>query len=166
VKSKQARKSKKHTIEKVIRNKRARFDYQLDDSLLLGMVLNGRETKALRLGHGQLRGAYVTVKDGELWLINASIHGTKGIPIEGAEVTRMRKLLAKRHEINALIAAKQQGRTIIPTEILTQGRFIKIRIATGTGKKQYDKRHTIKKRDDARSLQRELSRGTASYFRK
>lgn len=158
VKSKLARKAKKQTPEKIIRNKRARFDYQLDDSLLLGVVLNGRETKALRLGHGQLQGAYVTVKDGELWLINASIHGTKGIPIEEADVTRTRKLLAKRREINALIAAKQQGKTIIPTEILTQGRFIKVRISTGTGKKHYDKRQTIKKRDDTRNLQRELRR--------
>jgi len=137
---------KKKPSEGTIRNKRARFDYDLDDSLLVGIVLNGRETKSLRMGHGQLQGAYVTVKDDELFLINASIHGTKGIPIEDAEVTRDRKLLAKRKEIDHIIESKKQGRTIVPMDILTRGRYIKLRIALGKGKKNYDKRHDLKKR--------------------
>ncbi|MDQ3094145.1 MAG: SsrA-binding protein SmpB [bacterium] len=133
-----------------IQNRRARFDYELSDSVTVGIALNGRETKSLRLGRGQLQGAYVTVKNGELWLINAQIHGTAGIPIEDEEKTQARKLLAKRREIDALIAAKQQGRTIVPTEILTKTRFIKLRIAIGKGKKNYDKRQTIKKRESDR----------------
>lgn len=137
-------------------NRRARFDYELGDSFVVGLVLNGRETKSLRLGHGQLQGAYITVKNGELWLVHASIHGTKGIPIEDHEVTRDRKVLAKKREIDQLIAAKQQGKTIVPVELLTRGRFIKLRISIGAGKKQYDKRQTIKKRDDSRSALREL----------
>lgn len=143
---------------KVIKNRRASFDYALGDSYVVGIVLNGRETKALRLGHGQLRGSYVTVKNNELWLLNASIHGTNGIPIEDTEVTRTRKLLAKRKEIDQLINAKNQGMTIIPTEIMTRGRYIKLRIAVGKGKREYDKRHTIKKRDDDRNSARELRR--------
>ena len=156
MKSKQARKTGKKTPEKTIRNKRAGFDYTLGDSYLVGIVLNGRETKSLRLGHGQLQGAYVTVKDSELFLINASIHGTKGIPITDSEVTRTRKLLAKRKEIDQIITAKQQSMTIVPTEILTRGRFIKLRISLGKGKKEYDKRETLKKRDDDRSVQRTI----------
>jgi SsrA-binding protein len=72
------------------------------------------------------------------------------------EKTRTRKLLAKRREIDALIEAKQQGRTIVPLEILTRGRYIKIRISVGKGKKQYDKRQVLKKRDESREISRAL----------
>jgi SsrA-binding protein len=108
------------------------------------------------MGHGQLRGAYVTVKDDQLWLLNAAIMGSSGIPISDREQTRTRRLLAKRREIDALIDAKQQGRTIVPLEILTQGRFIKLRIAVGKGKKLYDKRQTLKRRDENRQINRAL----------
>ncbi len=144
---------KKHRPQtKQITNRRARHDYELGDSLIVGVQLSGGETKALRMGHGQLRGAYVSVKDGELLLINATVNGTSGIPISESDQTRSRKLLAKHREIDALIEAKQQGRTIVPLEILTGGRFIKVRIAVGKGKKQYDKRETLKKRDEQRRI--------------
>jgi SsrA-binding protein len=145
---------KKQPQTKVISNRRARHDYELDDSLIVGIELTGRETKALRMGHGQLRGAYVTVKDSELWLLNATINGTNGIPIDETEQVRTRKLLAKRKQIDDFIAAKQQGRTIVPLEILTKGRYIKVRIALGKGKKNYDKRQTLKKRDEERAIRR------------
>lgn len=150
-------KKKPNQPKKVI-NRRARHDYELGDSLVVGLTLTGRETKALRMGHGQLRGAYVTVKNGELFLINATISPSSGIPIPEEEQTRARKLLAKRREINHLIEAKQQGRTIVPLEILTSGRFIKLRISAGRGKKHYDKREAIKKRDQERSNNIELRR--------
>lgn len=134
----------------LIRNRRARFDYNLGDGLVVGIVLNGRETKALRMGHGHLRGAYVVVKDGELWLLNATITGTHGAPLTEEEKTQSRKLLARGREIEALIAAKNQGQAIIPTDILTQGRYIKVRIAVGRGKKHYDKRQALKKREEER----------------
>jgi SsrA-binding protein len=145
---------KKQPQTKVISNRRARHDYELDDSLIVGIELTGRETKALRMGHGQLRGAYVTVKDSELWLLNATINGTNGIPIDETEQVRTRKLLAKRKQIDDFIAAKQQGRTIVPLEILTKGRYIKVRIALGKGKKNYDNRQTLKKRDEERANRR------------
>lgn len=144
---------KKSGPKQSISNKRARHDYDINDTLLAGIQLTGPETKALRYGHGQLRGAYVTVKDNELWLINATISPSAGIPIEENDQTRSRKLLAKRKEIDNLIAAKQQGRTIVPLEILTRGRYIKVRIAAGKGKKQYDKRQTLKARDENRQAQ-------------
>jgi SsrA-binding protein len=147
---------KKSNQPKRVVNRRAKFDYELGDSLMAGLALSGAETKALRIGHGQLRGAYVTVKEGELWLINATISGTNGVPISESDQTRARKLLVKRREIDALIEAKQQGRTIVPLEILTQGRFIKLRIAIGKGKKNYDKRQTLKKRDEDRNIRRAL----------
>ena len=147
---------KKPTVAGSISNRRARADYSLEDSLIVGLQLTGAETKSLRMGHGQLRGAYVTVKGDELMLINATINGTNGIPIVETEQTRARKILAKRREINALIASKQQGLTIVPLEILTKGRYIKLRIAAGRGKKQYDKRQTLKARDEGRDIRRAL----------
>ena len=140
-----------HQTKQIV-NRRARHDYELGDGLIVGIALTGRETKSLRLGHGQLRGAYVTVKDGELWLVNAAINGTSGIPISDTEQTRNRRLLAKHREIKALVEAKQQGRTIVPLELLTTGRYIKLRIAVGKGKKQYDKRATLKKREESRRI--------------
>ena len=147
---------KKSTPSKSISNRRARHDYELEDSLVVGLELNGREVKSLRMGHGQLRGAYVTVKDNELWLINSTINGTTGIPLSESEQTRTRKVLAKRKQIDQLIIEKQQGKTIIPLEILTKGRYIKLRISVGKGKKRYDKRQTLKARDDKRSSDRAI----------
>jgi SsrA-binding protein len=146
--------SKKAQTPKRIVNRRARFDYELGDFLVVGLSLTGAETKALRMGHGQLGGAYVTVKDGEIWLINAQINSAKGVLIPEQDETRSRKLLAKRREINALIEAKKTGRTIVPMELLTQGRYIKLRIAVGQGKKHYDKRESLKRRQQERDINR------------
>lgn len=151
---------KKHKQSKTITNRRARHDYKLADSLVVGLNLTGAETKSLRLGHGQLQGAYVTVRDsakgGELWLVNATINGSSGVPISKTDQTRSRKLLAKRREIDSLIAAKRQGMTIVPLEIMTGGRYIKLRIAAARGKKLYDKRQTLKARDENRRIQTAL----------
>lgn len=133
-----------------ILNRRAKFDYQLGDSFVVGIVLNGREAKSLRQGHAHLRGAYVTVKDDELWLTNATIASGKTFVIPEDEQTRPRKLLAHRKEIDTLIAARQQGNTLVPTEFHTGSKHIKLRVSVGKGKKKYDKRQTIKERDQRR----------------
>jgi len=147
---------KKANSPKTIQNRRARFDYDLGDSLVVGVELTGAETKSLRMGHGSIRGAYVTVKDNELYLLNGSINGTSGIFIDEPDQTRTRRLLAKRKEIDALIEAKKQGRTIVPLELLTRGHYIKLRIAVGKGKKRYDKRQVMKARDESRQINRAL----------
>lgn len=141
---------KKKNTTKSITNRQARYDYELGDSLVVGIELTGAEAKSLRMGHGQLRGAYVTLKNNELFLINANITGDSGIRISDTDKTRARKLLAKRKEIDALQEAKQQGRTIVPLDMLTQGKYIKLRISLGKGKKRFDKRQTLKARDDKR----------------
>jgi SsrA-binding protein len=139
---------------KSITNRRAKFDYSIKDNYLVGIVLNGAETRALRQNRGNLKGAYVTVKDNELWLTNVTIVGDSAAPIDVADQTKSRKLLAKKQEIDRLIEAKNQGLTIIPTDILTGGHYIKVRIVTGMGKKRYDKRQTIKTRDEERRIRR------------
>lgn len=140
----------------VIRNPRAIYDYDLADGLIVGIELTGKEAKALRLNHGQLNGAYVTVIDNQLWLVNSTIHSTTNITIEPQDQVRNRRLLASRRQINDLISAKNQGKTIVPLEIITKGRYIKLRIAAGRGKKRYDKRQIIRQRDIDRSNQRDL----------
>jgi SsrA-binding protein len=147
--------AKKPVSPKKIVNRRAKFDYELGDSLVVGLELSGAEAKSLRLGHGQLRGAYVTVKDNELWLLNAQITSSQGIDISEQDQIRSRKLLAKRKEIDQLIEAKKSGRTIVPMELLTRGRYIKMRIAVGRGKKLYDKRETLKRRQEERDIARQ-----------
>lgn len=141
---------------KKIQNRRARFDYVLEKDIIAGISLSGRETKSLRLNHGHLRGAYVNIRKGEAWLTNATITSSPGFTISDTEQTRERKLLLKKREIDALIDAKNQGKTIVPVEFLTGGRYIKLKIAAGKGKKRYDKRENIKRRDETRQAKREL----------
>ena len=145
---------KKTPHAKTILNRRARYDYAIGDTYIVGIELTGAETKSLRLGHGQLIGSYVTVKDNQLYLLNATINGTRGITISESDQTRTRRLLAKRREIDKMIQAKQQGKTIIPLELLTQSRYIKLKIATAQGKREYDKRQTIKARDETRNMRK------------
>lgn len=149
---------KKQSQTKQIQNRRARHDYDLGDGLVVGIALSGAETKSLRRGHGHLRGAYVTVKDGELWLFNATITGDNAVQIASDDQTRSRKLLAKRSQIDELIAAKQQGQSIVPLELLTNGRYIKLRIAAGRGRKNYDKRQLLKKRDEIRQIEQSVKK--------
>ena len=137
-------------------NRRARFDYELGDEIVAGLSLTGLEVRAAREGHVQLKGAYVTIRGGELWLNNASFslrQNERGTP-NAHTVTSARKLLASRRQIDQLAARKKEGFTIVPTKLLTSGRYIKLVIALGKGKKHYDKRQTIKQRD----LEREHSR--------
>ncbi len=147
---------KKSKQPKKIQNRRAKFDFALDKELIAGISLNGRETKSLRLSHGHLRGAYINIRNGEAWLTNATITSSAGFTISETEQTRERKLLLKKREIDALIEAKNQGKTIVPIEFLTGGRYIKLKLAAGKGRKRYDKREVIKKRDQSRQAKREL----------
>lgn len=140
-----------------ITNRRARYDYQLGDELVVGLELTGQEVRAARDGHVQLKGAYVSLTKGELWLTNASFSlrlNQKNVPNARSIDLSPRRLLAKRKEIDAFAAQKKQGMTIIPLKLLTNGRFIKLVIALGKGKKNYDKRETIKRRDQERDAKR------------
>ena len=139
---------KKHVSAPIV-NRRARFDYELGDDLVVGLSLTGPETRAARDGHIQLKGAFVTIKNDELFLNNASFSiklNQKGDASARSIDTTPRKLLAKRKEIQQLAERKKQGMTIVPTKLLTQGRYIKLVIALGKGKKLYDKRETLKRR--------------------
>lgn len=141
-----------------ILNRRARYDYELGEELVAGLSLTGQEVRAARDGHVQLKGSFVSLRDGELWLNNASFSlklNEKGSESRSVD-TRPRKLLVSRKQLGSLAAAKQSGMTIVPTKLLTSGRYLKLVIALGKGKKRYDKRQTLKKRAEARDISREL----------
>jgi SsrA-binding protein len=151
-------KKKAKQVESTVQNRRARFDYTLHNELTVGIVLSGPEVKAARTGGVSLKGSYVNIKDGELWLTNASFSVIQSQPGESSRAidTRPRKLLASKHEIAQLKAAKDQGLTIVPLSMTTKTRFIKLKISTAKGKKQYDKRESIKRRDIDREHKRML----------
>ncbi len=129
---------KKKVPDSVTVNRRARYDYHLGDELSCGMELSGPEVRSIRDHHVQLKGSFVTIRNGELWLNNLTL---------GAETARNIRLLATRKQIAALEKEKVAGSTIVPVKLLAGGRYIKLVIALGKGKKKYDKRETIKKRD-------------------
>lgn len=132
---------KSRTPDLVVENRRARFDYQLNEELVCGMSLTGAEVRLIRDHHAQLKGSFVTLKSGELWLNNLTL---------GADTTKNIKLLVTRRQLVTLARAKQDGLQLVPVRMLTGGRYIKLVIATGRSKKKYDKRETIKQRDIAR----------------
>ena len=129
---------RKNTPDSVTVNRKARYDYILGDELTVGMVLSGLEVRAIRDHHVQLKGSFVTIRNGELWLNNLTL---------GAETARNIKLLATRKQIAAFEREKVAGSTIVPVRLLGGSRHIKLVITIGKGKKKYDKRETIKKRD-------------------
>lgn len=144
---------------RTIVNRRASFDYALDEDLVVGIALTGPETRAARDGHIQLKGSFVTVRENELWLNNASFSlklNERGNINARSIDTSPRKLLAKRKQIDDLYNRKQSGMSIVPTKMLTNGRYIKLVIALGKGKKNYDKRETLKRRDQERDAQRAI----------
>ena len=129
---------KKKTSDMVTVNRKARYDYVLGDDLTVGMSLSGLEVRAIRDHHVQLKGSFVTIRGGELWLNNLTL---------GADTARNIKLLATKKQIAVLEREKIAGSTIVPVKLLGGSRYIKLVIAVGKGKKKNDKRETIKKRD-------------------
>ena len=139
-------------------NKRANFDYEILEKYEAGLVLVGHEVKSVKTGHVSLREAFVTIHQEELYLTNAHIplykHAGK---VPDYNPTRPRKLLLKRSEIKHLIGrARTQGLTLVPIRLYTKRRYLKLQFGLGKGKKEYDKREKIKKRDDIRRAEREL----------
>jgi SsrA-binding protein len=153
------KKKKSISQPKAVLNRRARFDYELGEEIIAGLVLTGPEVRAARDGHVQLKGSFVTIRNDELWLNNTSFSlklNQKGDLSARTIDTEPRKLLASRKQIDSLIARRKEGMSIIPVKLLTSGRFIKVVVALGKGKKNYDKRETLKRRDQERDATRAM----------
>lgn len=141
----------------LIENKKASFDYEFLDTIEAGIELLGTEVKSLKAHHGSLSGAYVAVVGGELVLLGAHIPAwqEKNAPTE-FDPYRTRKLLVHKKEMLSLLKSLQtKGLTVIPISLYIKGRYIKAQLAVAKGKKIFDKRESIKKRD----LDRESRRG-------
>ncbi|MEI6288382.1 MAG: SsrA-binding protein SmpB [bacterium] len=144
----------------IINNKDATFNYKILDQFEAGLVLSGPEVKSVKKGQISLKGSYVSIDhNGEAWLVGA--HISPYLPAKNAQVDYLpdhrRKLLLHKKEIDSLLGkGKQKGLTIIPINVYTNKRLVKVTIALGQGKSKIDKRETIKKREANREIQRTL----------
>jgi SsrA-binding protein len=142
----------------VATNRQASFRYELLDKVEAGMVLRGTEVKALRDGGAQLKDAYATITDGEVWLHNLHIPPYKPAARENHAPERPRKLLLHRREIERILGRiAEKGLTVVPTRIYFRDGRAKVELATARGKDRFDKRQSIKERDMKRDLDRALS---------
>lgn len=139
-------------------NKRARFDYAIDELLEAGLVLHGTEVKSLRAGRATLKDAYAEVRDGEMFLLHAHINQYEQANRFNHEPERPRKLLLHKREIHRLAGKTQErGLTLIPTRMYFSRGKAKVELGLGKGKRQYDKRQDMKRRDAQRDIARALA---------
>ncbi|HAZ28413.1 MAG TPA: SsrA-binding protein [Candidatus Magasanikbacteria bacterium] len=137
-------------------NKRARFDYDILETLEAGLELTGQEVKSIRGGHMQLKGSHVTFHGDEAFLINAHVSAYKHAgPLPGYDPERSRRLLLRHKQIDYLRGKRQErGLTVVPLSVYTKGPNIKVAIGVAQGKKKFDKRAAIKKREHKREVRR------------
>lgn len=139
----------------VIRNRKALHDYHILDRWEAGIALLGSEVKSLREGKAQLRDAYGRIKDGEVYLVGAHISPYDPASRENHEERRDRKLLLHRHQIRRLIGkVMEKGLTLVPLSIYFKEGKVKVELALAEGKRQYDKRASIKEKDIRRARER------------
>ncbi|MBT87640.1 MAG: SsrA-binding protein [Gammaproteobacteria bacterium] len=141
----------------IIKNKKASRNYHLTDKYQAGIVLEGWEVKGLRNGKVDIKDSYVMLKDNEAWVIGLKIDPPPSLKNDNVDSTRSRKLLLNKREISSILdAVAQKGLTCILTSIYWKENKIKCDIAIGKGKKNYDQREDVKKRDWNREKQRIL----------
>jgi len=146
-------------IKTVATNRKAYHNYHVGDSIEAGIVLTGSEIKSIRAGRVSLGDAYVRPERGELWLLNAHIARYEASSYLSHEPTRPRKLLLHRKEINSLTSkVSEKGLTLVPTRLYIKNSIAKVEVALAKGKKLYDKRESIGRRE----VERELARATKS----
>ena len=141
----------------VATNRQASYRYEFLEKLECGLVLTGTEVKSLREGKAQLKDGYASVHDGELWLHNVHIPPYAPASRENHDPERDRKLLLHRRELERLIGkTKEKGLTLVPTRIYFKGSRAKVEIALARGKDRFDKRETIRRREQQREVDRAL----------
>jgi SsrA-binding protein len=145
-------------IKVIARNRKASHDYSLEDRFEAGIVLTGSEIKSIRANRISLQEGYVEVRDGELWLIGVHISPYEQAGVYGkVDPMRTRKLLLHKKQIAQIATrARERGYTIIPTMVYLKDGRAKVEIALAKGKKQYDKRSDIAKRDSDREIRKAL----------
>ena len=147
-------------IVDITRNKKAFFDYHIEESFEAGIALVGSEVKSLRDGRGNLSDAYATIKNGEVYLLHAHISPYPPAAFMNPEPKRARKLLMHKGQILKLEGRlKQGGMTLIPLSLYFRKGRVKVQLGLAAGKKKYDKRAAIKKRETDREVSKAVRRG-------
>lgn len=142
----------------VVANRRARHDYHLEETYEAGVQLLGSEVKSLRAGRASLQDAYAKVRGGEVWLVNMHIAPYEQAGPFNHDPLRPRKLLLHRAEIRQLVGkVKERGYTLVPLRVYFRRGLAKVELALARGKKQYDKRADIRKREAQRQIARALA---------
>ena len=143
----------------IARNRRARYDYRIEDTYEAGLVLTGTEVKSLRAGRASLADGFAQISDGEVWLHNVHIPEYTQGTWTNHEPRRTRKLLLHRKEIEKLSArTAEQGLTLVPLSLYFKDGKAKVELGLGRGKRSYDKRQDLASRDAAREMDRALRR--------
>lgn len=144
-------------IKIIAKNRKARFEYFLQESFEAGISLQGSEIKSIRANQVSISEAYIQVEEGEAWLVNAHIAPYEAASYLNHDPKRKRRLLLHKKEINKMWdAVRQKGVTIVPVKIYLSHGLAKIEIAIGKGKKLYDKRESIARRDQEREAARSM----------
>ena len=144
----------------IANNKKAYFDYFIEDKYEAGISLSGTEVKSLRTGKCSIKEAYVKIDGGEVYICGMHISPYEKGNIFNKDPLRTRKLLLHKSEINKLLGKiAQQGYTIAPLQVYLKGRLVKVEIGLAKGKKLYDKRETAAKKDAQRAIERNLRKG-------
>jgi SsrA-binding protein len=142
-----------------IRNKKARFNFEILETIEAGLVLEGSEVKSLRDGKGNIDEAFARVKNGEVWLYNMHIGPYDQAGQFGHDTRRSRKLLLKKREINRFLGkAVEKGSALVPLTVYFKRGWAKVEIGVARGKREFDKREDLKKRDAKRDIAREMAR--------
>jgi len=140
-------------------NRRARRDYDIEETLEAGIVLTGTEVKSAREGRIQLKDAYAKIEQGELWLVDCHIAPWTHATFDNHEPERKRKLLVHRHELKRLLGKTQRaGYTLVPLRVYVKGPWIKVELALARGRAKHEKREEIKRKIHQREIEQELRR--------
>jgi SsrA-binding protein len=143
-------------IKTISQNRKAHHDYQIQETIEAGLVLTGPEVKSLRLGRANLKDSYAKLKGGEVFLYEVHISPYENSPLNEQDPTRTRKLLLHKQEIRRLKnKIQEKGLTIVPLRLYFLGGKAKVELALAKGKKLYDKREAIKKKDMKREADRQ-----------
>ncbi len=146
----------------VAQNKKARHDYTIVDTVEAGIVLTGTEIKSVRASRIQLKDGYAQIKNGEIWLVNVHIAPFDQGNIWNQDPERTRKLLLKKREIEKFTnELKGTGMTLVPLKVYLKDGFAKVLIGLAKGKHDYDKRESIKRREQDRDIQRQVKKYNA-----
>ena len=148
---------KKETQKLIANNKKAYFDYFIDEKYEAGIALHGTEVKSMRMGKCSIKEAFIRIENGEVFVYGMHVSPYEKGNIFNKDPLRVKKLLLHRHEVNKILGeVTQKGYTLVPLQVYLKGSLVKVQVGLGRGKKLYDKRDTIAKKDQRREAEKDF----------